>query len=446
VVNLECHSCGNTIESRGSFCPHCGKKIRGSKRIPFLIILALGSMTTFGLVLWNYFYPNDYQKMPKTTAVVDSTKVEEDKKETEKKTEEIKAEALPASEITEKVQKDVSQVIEESLQKVVTIYTEASQGSGFLINEKGDILTNAHVVEGSIYVTVQDSTNHEYSGTVIGYSNNTDVAVVRVPDLAGGNFLPMETTESASLGEEVLALGSPLGLRNTATLGHITGVDRSFYIGERAYENIYQMSAQIASGSSGGPLVSLKTEKVIAINSAKVMGEESIGFSIPIHSIYSLITDWITTPLSEQELNNLFYNDEGHLHYQEELENSDDWYFDGGNYSDENNSYYDIPDDWYNASEEEDSLYEEDGYEYEEETIDEEDTYEEEIYEEDNEYEEDWNEDSNSYEADENYENDDVYIEEELDEEYSDEEETEEFEEEGEGEIYSDGLEEEESY
>jgi len=396
VVNLECHSCGNTIESRGNFCPHCGKKIRGSKRIPFLIILALCSMTTFGFVLWNYFYPNDYQKMPKTTAVVDSTKIEEEKK----KTEEIKAETLPASEITEKVQKDVSQVIEESLQKVVTIYTEASQGSGFLINEKGDILTNAHVVEGSIYVTVQDSTNHEYSETVIGYSNNTDVAVVRVPDLAGGNFLPMETTKSASLGEEVLALGSPLGLRNTATLGHITGVNRSFYIGERAYENIYQMSAQIAPGSSGGPLASLKTEKVIAINSAKIMGEESIGFSIPIHSIYSLITDWITTPLSEQELNNLFYNDEGYLHYQEELENGDDWYFDGGDYSDENNSYYDIPDDWYNASEE-------DGYEYEEETIDEEDTYEEEIYE----------------------------------------EETEEFEEEGDGEIYSDdGLEEEETY
>ena len=132
-------------------------------------------------------------------------------------------------------------MIDESLTKVVTIYTETSQGSGFLINDKGDVLTNAHVVEGFTEVTVLDSLDHNYSGLVIGYSNDTDVAIVRVADLAGKAPLALESTTKALIGQEVIALGSPLGLRNTATLGYITGVDRSFFIGQRAYENIYQM-------------------------------------------------------------------------------------------------------------------------------------------------------------------------------------------------------------
>lgn len=73
------------------------------------------------------------------------------------------------------------------------------------------------------------------------------------------------------VGDEIIALGSPLGVRNTATLGYITGVNRSFFVGERSYDNVYQMSAHLAEGNSGGPLLSLKTGKVIAINSARLL-------------------------------------------------------------------------------------------------------------------------------------------------------------------------------
>ena len=350
---MKCRSCGTNFENRSHFCPNCGKKVKRFHLIPILVLAALLCTSAFGFVLFQFFNPADVNKTTKTTAVVDSSVVDETE-EIETKKEQTpavitKPEEKPASEISENVQKDVSQVIDESLKKVVTIYTGSSQGSGFLINNQGDVLTNAHVVEGSTEVTAIDSEDQKYSGSVIGYSNNTDVAIVRVAELAGQTPLALETSEDALIGDEVIALGSPLGVRNTATLGYITGVDRSFFVGERSYDNVYQMSAHLAEGSSGGPLLSLKTGKVIAINSARLLEEDSVGFSIPIKSIYSLVSEWIASPLSEQELNSLFYKDNGNMYYQEEVENGEDVYFDGGDYSDEDSSYYEIPDEWYNS-------------------------------------------------------------------------------------------------
>ena len=215
-------------------------------------------------------------------------------------------------------------------------------------------------------MTAVDSTDHKYPGAVIGYSNDTDVAIVRVAELAGETPLALETSSDAVIGDEVIALGSPSGLKNTATLGYITGVNRSFVIGERAYENIYQMSAHIAEGSSGGPLLSLNSGKAVAINSARLIDDDSVGFSIPIKDVYSLINEWIASPLNDAELYSLFYNDNGNLYYQEEAENGEDVYFDGGDYSDDDTSYYEIPDNWYNTDE---SYKEEEEY-IEEEPID----------------------------------------------------------------------------
>lgn len=357
-VYVKCRSCGTPFENRSHVCPNCGKKVKSSKLIPLLFVIALLCSSAVGVILFQvYNIPIDDKQTKKTTAVVDSAIVNElaEETKTEKKQEKTavvtKPEEKPASEITENVQKDVTQVIDESLKEVVTIYTGTSQGSGFLINNQGDILTNAHVVEGSTEVTAIDSEDQKYAGSVIGYSNNTDVAIVRVAELAGKTPLALETSEDALIGDEVIALGSPLGVRNTATLGYITGVDRSFIVGERSYDNVYQMSAHLAEGSSGGPLLSLKTGKVIAINSARLVEDDSVGFSIPIKSIYSLVSQWIATPLSEQELNSLFYKENGDMYYQDEVENGKDAYFDGGDYSGEDSSYYEIPDEWYRTVE-----------------------------------------------------------------------------------------------
>lgn len=115
--------------------------------------------------------------------------------------------------------------------------------------------------------------NHEeYKGTVIGIGDETDVAVVRVPDLK--KVKPLIIAKSkAETGDEILALGSPLGLENTVTTGIISGLGRSFEIAPYIYSNLYQISAPITHGNSGGPLISAETGEVIGINSAVVEQE-----------------------------------------------------------------------------------------------------------------------------------------------------------------------------
>ena len=253
----------------------------------------------------------------------------------------------PATEIKVDTQIEVSQIISHSLEKVITIFTENNQGTGFIINNNGDILTNAHVVEGDIHITVIDHKSQSYKGRVIGYSTQYDVAIIRIPELANQKALELDLQVYAPIGEKIIALGSPFGQTNTATLGTIAAVNRSFYIGERIYENIYQMTALLSPGSSGGPLLSVKTGKVIGINSARSLEDESIGFSIPIKDVSSLISDWVATPLSEEEITGLFYKENGEYHFKDENEKIDEGFFKGGDITKEPGVYYEIPETWY---------------------------------------------------------------------------------------------------
>lgn len=193
------------------------------------------------------------------------------------------------------VKKTRKQIIEDSQKKVVTIESGIGLGSGFLYNDKGDVITNAHVVEGSKEVTVRTLNHEEYQGTVIGIGEETDVAVIRVPGLQ--KLTPLTIAKSkAETGDEVLALGSPLGLENTVTTGIISGVGRSFEIPPYIYSNLYQISAPITHGNSGGPLIHAETGEVLGINSAVVEQEGGIGFSIPITSVLKQVQAWSEKP------------------------------------------------------------------------------------------------------------------------------------------------------
>lgn len=174
---------------------------------------------------------------------------------------------------------------------------ESYSASGFLYNEYGDIVTNAHVVEGAakIQVRLPDSQT-EYEGVVIGIGKNSDIALVRVPELAGMKPLEIEKDKEVQLGDEVIALGSPLGYQNTATIGIISGLYRSFDLGHYRYEDVYQISAPISSGSSGGPLIDAETGKVLGINSAGY-DVGSIGFSIPIYRCVETLDQWADDPV-----------------------------------------------------------------------------------------------------------------------------------------------------
>ncbi|WP_240374130.1 S1C family serine protease [Bacillus piscicola] len=190
---------------------------------------------------------------------------------------------------------DMKKIIHDAQKSVVMIETDYGLGSGFLYNDKGDIITNAHVVEGADTVRVQLSDSATHSGSVIGRSDKVDVALVRVEALKDRKPLPIREKEHVETGEEVIALGSPRGLQNTATTGIISGVDRNIDISPYTYENVYQTSAPIAPGSSGGPLIEQNSGKAVGINSAGA-GEGDIGFSIPIIDVLPMLKEWSENP------------------------------------------------------------------------------------------------------------------------------------------------------
>src|SRR5690625_3032613 len=190
---------------------------------------------------------------------------------------------------------DLKTIMHESEKNVVQIEANNDDttmtGSGFLYNEHGDIITNAHVIKEADVIYVRTAQAQIYPAAVVDMSADTDIAVIRVPQLAEQSYLSIEKDSSAEVGDEVIALGSPHGFQNTVTLGIISGSERNFSVDGFNYENVYQISAQITHGNSGGPLIDRQSGKVIGINS---VGTEdgTIGFSIPIHEVIEQIKQW----------------------------------------------------------------------------------------------------------------------------------------------------------
>jgi len=160
---------------------------------------------------------------------------------------------------------------------------ERGTGSGFIIDKNGDIITNAHVVEGSNRVTVTLKDGRQLEGKVLGTDPLTDIAVVKV----NANNLPtVKIGSSANLqpGEWAIAIGNPLGLDNTVTAGIISALGRrSGEIGVDKRVSFIQTDAAINPGNSGGPLLNQRGE-VIGVNIAIIQGAQGLGFSIPIET------------------------------------------------------------------------------------------------------------------------------------------------------------------
>ncbi|MCA1030370.1 S1C family serine protease [Bacillus timonensis] len=192
---------------------------------------------------------------------------------------------------------DIKSIIERTQKTVVMIeLDDGSIGSGFLYNEKGDIITNAHVVSGHSYVKIRTSKSKGYSGRVIGISDEIDIAVIRVEGLKDVSPADLVEYDLSEVGDEVIALGSPLGFQNTVTVGIISGIGREFDIPPYNYEDVYQISAPISQGNSGGPLIDKRSGKVIGINSA-VIEDGTIGFSIPVVQVLSIVKEWSNNPI-----------------------------------------------------------------------------------------------------------------------------------------------------
>jgi serine protease Do len=208
-------------------------------------------------------------------------------------------EVEPVAVSVEAPEKDLDQMIANAQTHVYTLYTDLEQGSGFLYNDKGDILTNAHVVKDASYVMLKNSNGQEFNGQVIGFSETTDVALVRVKELAGKQPMPM-ASEEVAVGTKVVAIGSPEDQANTATEGEITAVGKSFSA-DYEYNGLYEMTAILKKGSSGGPLINAESESVIGINSIILEETPELGYAIPIHSISGQLAEWISNPIEYEE-------------------------------------------------------------------------------------------------------------------------------------------------
>lgn len=161
---------------------------------------------------------------------------------------------------------------------------ERGTGSGFIINSNGDILTNAHVVDGADTVTVTLRDGRTFQGKVMGRDAVTDVAVVKIQ----ANNLPVAkigNSDNLKPGEWAIAIGNPLGLDNTVTTGIISATGRtSSQVGVPDKRvSFIQTDAAINPGNSGGPLLNAAGE-VIGMNTAIIQGAQGIGFAIPINT------------------------------------------------------------------------------------------------------------------------------------------------------------------
>lgn len=169
-----------------------------------------------------------------------------------------------------------SQPYEERLQ---------GQGSGFIIDGNGTILTNAHVVEDADRVTVALKDGRKFEGTVLGVDEVTDLAVVKIEVRDEGlPTAPLGDSDQVQVGDWAIAVGNPLGLDNTVTLGIISTLNRSSAlvgIPDKRVDFI-QTDAAINPGNSGGPLLNEQGE-VIGINTAIRANAMGIGFAIPIN-------------------------------------------------------------------------------------------------------------------------------------------------------------------
>jgi putative serine protease PepD len=174
---------------------------------------------------------------------------------------------------------------------------QKAQGSGFVVDSKGDIVTNEHVVDGAKSVSIRFWNGDTYKATVVGSDKSTDLAVVKV-DAPSSILHPLTVGDSSVLqvGDGVVAIGSPFGLEETVTSGIVSALHRSMQAPNRfTINDSIQTDAAINHGNSGGPLLNSSGE-VVGVN-AQIAGDTGanvgIGFAIPSNTVKKISSQLI---------------------------------------------------------------------------------------------------------------------------------------------------------
>jgi len=180
---------------------------------------------------------------------------------------------------------DFSGIIEDAIKGVVTIRTDVGQGTGFIISEEGYIVTNAHVLVGGREIKAITYEQKIIDASFIGYDGNLDIALLKI--LGDYKSLKLADSDDVQVGENVIAIGNPLGLQFSVSEGIVSGVHRPGPSGTEAY---IQTDAALNPGNSGGPLIN-KEGKVIGINNFKIGGTEGMGFALESNYIEDAVND-----------------------------------------------------------------------------------------------------------------------------------------------------------
>ena len=170
-------------------------------------------------------------------------------------------------------------------------YSSQSLGTGVVISADGLIVTNEHVIEGAAEVKVRFADGREADAEVIGSDTDADLAVLQIPNRGLGFLRPAEQ-DDLMIGETVIAIGNPLGLESTVTVGVLSARDRTVRSPStrRVYTDFLQTDASINPGNSGGALVDLDA-RLIGINTAIVGDAQGIGFAIPARRVRRVVND-----------------------------------------------------------------------------------------------------------------------------------------------------------
>ena len=180
------------------------------------------------------------------------------------------------------------------------VYPSQGTGSGFILNEQGEILTNNHVVNGSRELSVTLSDHKKYKAVIKGVDPRNDLALIKIEANRKLPFLHLGDSDNLLVGQKVLAIGNPFGLEGTLTTGIVSSLGRSLQgEGGNMLEDMIQTDAAINPGNSGGPLLD-SHGNVIAINTAiygsQTAGGEAgsigIGFAMPINRAKAMLDEF----------------------------------------------------------------------------------------------------------------------------------------------------------
>lgn len=169
-------------------------------------------------------------------------------------------------------------------------------GSGFIVDQQGIIVTNAHVVAGGERIRVRLADGREVPASLVGVDVKTDLAVLRI-NATGLNLVRWGNSDAVRVGDPIFAVGSPFGLGSTVTSGIVSGRGRE--IGEGPYDDFLQIDAAINQGNSGGPLFDARGQ-VIGVNTAIFSpsnngGNVGIGFAIPAQMVQAIVKQLVTS-------------------------------------------------------------------------------------------------------------------------------------------------------